>query len=63
MTNNKELGRGTATFEHAQSFKSLSYKKKKKKQRHFSEGNFNMVLKYFPISAFLQMSDLHYLVI
>lgn len=25
MTNNKELGRRTATFEHAQSFKSLSY--------------------------------------
>lgn len=25
MTNNKELGRGTAMFEHAQSFKSLSY--------------------------------------
>lgn len=33
MTNNKELGRGTATFEHAQSFKSLSYKKE---QRHIS---------------------------
>lgn len=47
MTNSKELGRGTATFEHAQSFKSLSYKKKKKKQRHFSEGNFNIVLKTF----------------
>lgn len=27
MTNNRELGRGTATFEHAQSFKSLSYAK------------------------------------
>lgn len=36
MTNNKELGRGTATFEHAQSFKSLSYKKKKKKSRDIS---------------------------
>lgn len=33
MTNNKELGRGTATFEHAQSFKSLSYKRE---QRHIS---------------------------
>lgn len=33
MTNNKELGRGTATFEHAQSFKSLPYKKE---QRHIS---------------------------
>lgn len=53
MTNNKELGRGTATFEHAQSFKSLSYKRA---ETYFSEGSLTSP---FKTSPFLILCSVH----
>lgn len=53
MTNNKELGRGTATFEHAQSFKSLSYKRA---ETYFSEGSLTSP---FKTSTFLFLCSVH----